>query len=108
MSNRWFFRRQNKDQHRMSASAPKWKVDSTACSTLSSDKGVGRERCLPTLPRIELTASSPTAGHVPPLSPVRNLGVPSLVLQTADSLDNIAPHIPRWDFDHWFLKCLNE
>ncbi|XP_055925571.1 potassium channel subfamily T member 2-like, partial [Argiope bruennichi] len=32
---------------------------------------------------------------VPPLSPVKNLGVPSLVLQTADSLDNIAPHIPR-------------
>ncbi|KAF8788632.1 Potassium channel subfamily T member 1 like protein [Argiope bruennichi] len=95
MSNRWFFRRQNKDQLRMTSPPPKWMVDNTACNNPNADKKA-RERCLPTsLPRIELTASSPTAGHVPPLSPVKNLGVPSLVLQTADSLDNIAPHIPR-------------
>ncbi|GFY46823.1 hypothetical protein TNIN_331961 [Trichonephila inaurata madagascariensis] len=94
MSNRWFFRRQTKDQHRMTSSPPKWVVDNTACNSSNVDKKA-RERCLPSLPKIELTASSPTAGHVPPLSPVRNLGVPSLVLQTADSLDNIAPHIPR-------------
>ncbi|GFV37857.1 hypothetical protein TNCV_2662701 [Trichonephila clavipes] len=95
MSNRWFFRRQTKDQHRMTSSPPKWVVDNTACNSSNVDKKA-RERCLPSLPKIELTASSPTAGHVPPLSPVRNLGVPSLVLQTADSLDNIAPHIPSF------------
>lgn len=83
---------------------PKWLVDGSSSGGGGSGDfsgggaggSEGRRRgggCL--LPRIELTASSPTAGHVPPLSPVKNLGVPSLVLHTADSLDNVGPPIPR-------------
>ncbi|KAG8182945.1 hypothetical protein JTE90_003323 [Oedothorax gibbosus] len=92
MSNRWFFRRQTKDQQLQRPMIPaKWQAEGSNCSSNSERS---RQRgCL--LPRIELTASSPTAGHVPPLSPVKNLGVPSLVMHKADSLDNIGPPIPR-------------
>ncbi|XP_035208089.1 potassium channel subfamily T member 1-like, partial [Stegodyphus dumicola] len=91
MSNRWFFRQHHKDPHK-SASPPSWMVDSSACA--GSDKGAW-ESGPPSPPKIELTACSPTAGHIPPLSPTKNLGLPSVQLTAADSLDNIAQHIPR-------------
>ncbi|XP_054713397.1 potassium channel subfamily T member 1-like [Uloborus diversus] len=91
MSNFWFVRKHPKER-RMPPSSPTWMVDSSACS----GAGPRNERRGPSPPKIELTACSPTTGaHELPQLPPRTLELPTVPLPTADSLDNIASHIPR-------------
>lgn len=105
MSNRWFYRQHQKDSNNSSGPPP-----NNFAPCRSREKGGAPS----SPPRIQLTACSPTAGRVPPLAAqgitysnserTLSLELPNLQLPSADSLDNIAQHIPR--FETLFAFCV--